>query len=126
MNDKIAYIETKKRTYPIVFNLNVLEDLQDKYGSFQKWGEIVSNNIDGDESKDREPNIKDLKQGLMLMINEAIDMENEDKTEDEKEEFVNERQLGRIISEVGQDKILKSIMDLTVDSTQTDNNSKNV
>lgn len=121
MNDKIAYIETSKKKYPIVFNLNVLEDLQDEYGSFQKWGEIVSGSIE--ESENAEPNIKDLKKGLMLMINEAIDIENEDKTD--KQEFVNERQIGRIISEVGQDAVLKSIMDLTVDSTKTDSKSKN-
>lgn len=120
MNDKIAYIETSKKKYPIVFNLNVLEDLQDEYGSFQKWGDSVDN------KQDEEPNIKDLKRGLMLMINEGIDIENEDKNDNDKQAFVNERQIGRIITEVGKDKILKSILDLTVTSTQTNNNGKNV
>jgi len=117
MNDKISYLKTKKKKYPMVFNINVLEDLQTEYGSFQKWGEVVENSETG------EPNIKDLKKGLMLMINEGIDIENEDKSE--KEEFVNDRQLGRIISEVGTVDILNAIKNLTSLSTSTDSEIKN-
>ena len=117
MNNKISYLETKKRKYPMVFNINVLEELQTEYGSFQKWGDVVKNDETG------EPNIKDLKKGLMLMINEGIDIENEDK--EDKEEFVNDKQLGRIISEVGTVEILEAINNLTKSSTNTDSEIKN-
>lgn len=122
MHDKIGYLETKNKVYPFVFNVNVLEDLQDEYGSFQKWVDTVGNTINGDKSV--EPRIKDIKRALMLMINEGIDIENE--SSDEKQEFVNERQVGRIMSAVGQDKIVDEMMKLIKESTEVDENSKNV
>ena len=63
MKDTMAYIETEKAKYPIVFNLNVLEEIQDKYGSLDAWGKVTRS--------DGEPNVKDLKVGIMLMINEG-------------------------------------------------------
>jgi hypothetical protein len=118
MNDKIAYIETENKKYPIVFNLNVMEEIQEKYGSMSQWGEIVENTEGG------EPKIKDLKIGLMEMMNEAIDIENEGK--EVKEPFVNAKQVGRIIGSVGFDKITKVIKDLTIASTKSeDNEGKN-
>ena len=35
MKNTICYIETEKGTYPMVFNLNVMEEIQDKYGSME-------------------------------------------------------------------------------------------
>ncbi len=119
MKDKIGYIKTAKRTYPICFNLNVLEDLQDQYGSLSAWGDVV-------ESKEKDSmNIKDLKKGLMLMINEAIDIENEDLPMEERKELVNEKQVGRIISEVGFEETTNIIMNLSAKSTDSGDNSKN-
>ena len=104
----------------ICFNINVLEEIQDKYGSLSKWGEIV-------ESKEKDGiNIKDLKYGLMLMINEAIDMNNDNLPAEKKEELINEKQVGRIISELGFEKMRKIIMDLSQKSTETDADLKNV
>ena len=118
MNDKISYIETAKKKYPIVFNLNVMEEIQEKYGSMANWGDIVENTDGG------EPKIKDLKIGLAEMINEAIDIENEGK--ETKEPFVNSKQVGRIIGEVGFYEITNVIKALTVASTKSeDNEGKN-
>ena len=120
MKDKVGYIKTAKRTYPICYNLNVLEEIQDTYGSLTAWGEIV-------ESKEKDSiNIKDLKKGLMIMINEAIDMENDNLPVEERKELVNEKQVGRIISEVGFEETTKIIMGLTKESTDTEDSSKNV
>ena len=120
MKDIIDYIETKNRKYPICFNLNVIEEIQDKYGSITNWGDVVE-----DKEKDS-MNIKDLKIGLTIMINEAIDACNDSKEEKDKEPFVNEKQVGRIISEVGWEKITKIIMNLSINSTNTEDESKNV
>ena len=118
MNDKIAYIETAKKKYPLVFNLNVMEEIQEKYGSMANWGDIVEN------KGGKEPKIKDLKIGLTEMMNEAIDIENEDR--EIKEPFVNPKLVGRIIGEVGFDKITKVIKDLTIASTKSeDSEGKN-
>ncbi len=120
MKDKIGYIETKNKKYPICFNLNVMEEIQEKYGTITAWGNLVSNKDGG------EPKIKELKEGLLIMINEAIDLQNEIKAEgDNKEEFVTSKQVGRIISEVGFTKTTEIIMNLSKNSTDTGENEKN-
>ena len=113
MKDKVGYIEVGDKKYPLCFNLNVLEDIQDEYGSLSQWGNVVENKDNG------EPRIKDLKKGLLLMINEEIDMENESKNE--KSPVLNSKQVGRIITTVGFDKIVEIIKNISVDSTQTEN-----
>ena len=115
MKDTIAYIETESRKYPIVFNLNVMEEIQEQYGSLDAWGEKTQG--------DGEPNIKDLKAGIMAMINEGIDIENE--TNGTNEAAVNGKQVGRIMTEVGVDKIILAIKNLTVKSVATEGQGKN-
>jgi hypothetical protein len=115
MKDKIAYIETSKRTYPIVFNLNVMEEIQEQYGSLDAWGEKTQG--------EKEPKIKDLKAGFLAMINEAIDIENENNNASEP--FVTDKQLGRIMTEVGIGNIVTAIRDLTVASTKSEDYEKN-
>lgn len=113
MNIKVTHIETSKRTYPLVFNLNVMEEIQEKYGSLDAWGGMT-NNIDG-------VSVKDLKFGIMTMINEAIDIENEENGTNEP--FVNEKQVGRILTEVGIQAIFEKVHELTIDSTKSDDNT---
>ena len=104
--------------YPVTFNINVMEEIQEKYGSISAWGAIVENAEGG------EPKVKDLKIGLMAMINEGIDIENE--MNGTKNPFVDSKQVGRIISERGFDSITNVIRNLTVASTSTgDNEGKN-
>ena len=118
MQNKLNYIETNERRYPIVFNINVMEEIQEAYGSISEWGAIVEN------AKGGEPKIKDLKIGLMMMINEGLDIENE-KTGGNMP-TVTSKQVGRIISEKGFEAITKVIRNLTVASTQTgDDEGKN-
>lgn len=118
MKEKLIYIETSRSTYPMSYNINVMEEIQEQYGSMEKWGKVVEN------KEEKEPKIKDLKNGLMAMINEGIDIENEDR--EEKLPFVNSKQVGRIISEVGFAEITSKIQELTINSTKTDEESKNV
>lgn len=118
MQNKITYIETNDRRYPIVFNINVMEEIQEAYGSLSAWGGIVENAGGG------EPKVKDLKIGLMMMINEAIDIENEKNGKNDP--MLNAKQVGRLIGEVGFHAITKVIQNLTVASTNTgDNEGKN-
>lgn len=116
MKNKVVYIETKKGSIPLVFNLNVMEEIQEQYGSLEKWGEITQ----GDE----EPKVKDLKAGIMAMVNEAIDIENEENGTDETP--LNEKQIGRMMTEVGIQGIVEKIQEITVASTNTgENDGKN-
>ena len=118
MNNKLTYIETKDRNYPIVFNINVMEEIQEAYGSLGAWGAIVENANGG------EPKVKDLKIGLMFMINEAIDIENEENGT--KTPMLTAKQVGRLIGEVGFGAITAVIQNLTISSTNTgDNEGKN-
>ena len=118
MKNTLTYIEATNRRYPIVFNINVMEEIQEAYGSLSAWGGIVENANGG------EPKIKDLKIGLMMMINEAIDIENEETNGNAP--MVNAKQVGRLITEVGFEVITKKIQELTIASTHTgDNEGKN-
>ena len=118
MQNKITHIEANGKRYPIVFNINVMEEIQEAYGSISAWGGIVENAGGG------EPKIKDLKLGLMFMINEAIDIENEETGGNAP--MLTAKQVGRLITEVGFEGITKKIQDLTVASTNTgDNEGKN-
>ena len=104
--------------YPVTFNINVMEEIQEKYGSISAWGAIVENAEGG------EPKVKDLKVGLMAMINEGIDIENEETGANMP--MVDSKQVGRIISEQGFEAITRIIRNLTVASTNTgDNEGKN-
>ena len=115
MKNTVVYIETEKKKYPLAFNLNVMEEIQEAYGSLDEWGRITQG---AGEAK-----IKDLKVGILAMINEAIDMQNEENNTNEP--MLNARQLGRIMSEVGIERIVKSIQEITIASTKTDDNEKN-
>lgn len=118
MNNKLSYITAGETNYPIVFNINVMEEIQEAYGSLGAWGAIVENANGG------EPKVKDLKIGLMFMINEAIDIENEEKGE--KRPMLSAKQVGRLIGEVGFGAITNVIQNLTIASTNTgDNEGKN-
>ena len=116
MKNKVVYIETEKRKIPLVFNLNVMEEIQEQYGSLEKWGEITQG--------DGEPKVKDLKAGIMAMMNEAIDIENEENGLNETP--LTEKQVGRIMTEVGIQEIVKKIQEITVASTNSgEDNGKN-
>lgn len=116
MKDVIKYIETENKNYPIVMNLNVLEIIQENYGTIEKWIEII-------DSTEDLPKIKDLKVGLTAMINEGIDIENEKNGTNEP--FLTVKQVGRILSEVGLGNITKIIVSLSVESTKVDDEPKN-
>lgn len=119
MKTKLSYILNEDKRYPIVFNINVMEEIQEVYGSISQWGAIVENTESG------EPKIKDLKVGLMYMINEAIEIENEERGENKP--LLSLKQVGRLISDVGFETITNIIKNISVASTNTgDNEGKNV
>lgn len=118
MLNKLEHISANGKEYPITFNINVMEEIQEAYGSIGAWGAIVENAEGG------EPKVKDLKIGLMLMINEGIDIENE--MTGENVQSLSSKQVGRIISEIGFEAITGIIKNITVASTNTgDNEGKN-
>lgn len=115
MIDKINYLETKTEKYPLVFSLNVMEAIQDKYGSIDKWSSLIQ--------KNGEPDIKALKFFMTEAINEGIEIENEKNNE--KRKSVTSKQIGRILTEVGLSGTANKIMTTISESIQTDDTSKN-
>lgn len=95
MND-LKFLELPDgKKFPMCLSINVMAELQKKYGSFEETMELI------DSSKQDEINYAVLIDFYYYTINEGIDIYNENKNEQEKMNFVSERQAGRIISEIG-------------------------
>ncbi len=108
-------IEYKGKTYKLVFNLNVMEQIQDEYGSFEAWGKLT------DDTKG-EPNVKAVKFGFTAMLNEGIEIENEENGTDYKP--LTKNFVGRMLTEVGLEVMAKQMMNTVIESTKSD--EKNV
>lgn len=107
ISDVIKY---KDKEYKIVFNLNVMEQIQDEYGTLDKWGKLT----DGSEG---EPNIKALIFGFTCMINEGIEIDNDDNGTDIKP--FTQKQIGRLMQEVGLEEMTKVLTNTVTASTKS-------
>ena len=105
-------LEYKGKEYNLVFNLNVMEVIQDKYGTLEKWGKLT----DGAEN-DGEPNAKAVIFGIMAMLNEGIDIENEENGTEEK--MLTNKQVGRMITEIGLQSSAQLMNGVVIDSTKS-------
>ena len=111
INGKIQY---KEKEYALVFNLNVMERIQEEYGSLEEWGNLT-------DGKSGEPNAKAVIFGFTEMINEGIDIANDENGTDEKP--LTRKQVGRMITEVGLAQATNVLNDTVVKSTES--NEKN-
>lgn len=114
-------INYKGKKYNIVFNLNVLEEIQNKYGSLDNWGAILEP-TDPETGAALIPDIKEVINSFEIMINEGIEIMNDDNGTNEP--LLNHKQVGRIVSEVGVENIFAAMQTVAVDSTK-DPNEKN-
>lgn len=114
MKSKLQEIEHNGKTYKLAFDLNVMEAIQDEYGSIEAWGKLV-------EPDEGEPNIKALVFGATQMINEGIDIDNDENGTDEKP--LTHRKVARILTEVGLESVTDKVQKSVIDSTEDD--SKN-
>lgn len=108
MLNKIAYLDYGEKKYPMMFTLNVIENIQDEFGSLEKWEKEVM-------PEDGEPNIKSFKKTIAFMINEGIDYENDEFGKNEP--FVSLKKVGRIITSLGFGKTSEVFIGLVKDST---------
>ena len=114
MKDIESKITVNDKEYPIVFNLNVMEEIQEEYGTLEKWGNLT----DGTSG---EPNAKAVIFGFTAMINEGIDIQNDRNGTNEKP--LTKKQVGRLITEYGLINATKKMNDTVIQSTK--NNEKN-
>lgn len=109
MGKRLTY---KDKDYLLVFNLNVMEIIQEEYGSIDHWGSLTDGTIDG------EPNAKAVIFGFTAMLNEGIDIDNEENGTDIKPLTL--KQVGRMITEIGLDNATNALNATVVESTQGD------
>ena len=83
MKDGGSTVKLKEKDYRLLFTLNALDELQTKFGGYDKLGEIFN--------KDNPSWIKDTKWLFTLLINEGLLEENENA------EILTEQQVGRLI-----------------------------
>jgi hypothetical protein len=111
MKDIAKKITYNGKDYLIVFNLNVMQEIQEKYGTIQKWGDLT----DGGETG--EPNAKAVIVGFTAMINEGIDIMNEENGT--KDKPLTQRQVGRMITEIGLAESAKTLQNAVIESTKS-------
>ena len=112
MKSNEIFIEYKGKKYNLVFDINVVEALQIKYGSFNKWSDLIQP-TDGTES-----NMEALKFGFCEAINEGIDIANEDR--EEKIDFLTLKQVGRIITDLGLKEVNTKIQEAVIESAKSE------
>ena len=114
MKDIESRITVNDKEYPIVFNLNVMEEIQEEYGTLDKWGNMT-------DGTDGEPNAKAVIFGFTAMINEGIDIQNDRNGTNEKP--LTKKQVGRLITEYGLINATKKMNDTVIQSTKSNENN---
>ena len=109
--DVYTEIELRGKTYRMYFNLNVMQSLQKKYESFDAWIDLVQ------PKGKKEPDIEALIFGFSEMINEGIDIYNEEH--EDKINFFTEKQIGRIITELGIENLNSKLTETVLNATKT-------
>lgn len=110
MKDVSTDIKYKGETYRLVFNLNVMEEIQAEFGSIEKWGAAC-------EPGKGEPDIRALKFGFAAMLNEGLDIMNEENATERPKLTL--KKVGRMISEIGMEKTAAALNATVVKSTQS-------
>ena len=111
MKDNAGKITYKEKEYKVVFNLNVMEAIQEEYGTIDKWTELTS-------GANQEVNVKALKFGYTQMLNEALSIEAEENGTEYKPLTTNF--VGRMLTDIGLENMTKTLQDTVIESTKTD------
>lgn len=121
MKDIMDKLEYKGKEYKLIFNFNVLEAIQEEYGTLDKMLSQAYGKTTG------EPSIKALAFIIAAMVNEGIDIDNENK--ETPEPFITQKQANRMLSEFvqknGVDNVINLVDNLMAKSLQGGENSKN-
>jgi hypothetical protein len=109
--ENTATINYKGKEIKLVFNLNVMQVIQEEYKTIDAWGKLT----DGSSG---EVDIKALIFGLTQMINEGIEIDNDENGTDEP--LLTEKKVGRIITDVGLANATKALNETVINSTKDD------
>lgn len=123
MKDIMNKLEYKGEEYKLIFNFNVLEEIQSEYGTLGKLLEEAYGEKTG------EPSAKALAFIIKAMVNEGIDIDNEGKDIDARRPFITQKQANRMLTDFvqrnGVENVVKIVDDLMGKSLQGGENSKN-
>ncbi len=111
MKDYSIKFKAGDKEFSAIFNLNVMEEIQSEYGSMEKWAELT-------DAKHGEVNARALIFGLTAMINEAIDIENDEKGQNAPK--FTQKQVGRIISQAGLETSANALNNAVIEATKDD------
>lgn len=114
MKDKKIVFEVNGKEYTLIFNLNVMQEIQNEYETVDNWGNLTDGKTNG-----KETDIKALIFGIKAMLNEAIDIENE-KLE-QKKSFLTDKQVGRLITDMGLSTATEKMQETVISGTSSDN-----
>lgn len=103
--------EYKGKEIKLVFNLNVMQKIQEEYKTVDAWTKLT----DGESG---EVDIKALLFGLTEMINEAIDIDNDENGTNEP--LFSTKKVGRILTDVGLANATKALHETVINSTKDD------
>lgn len=115
MKDYKFSFEIDGDVFYLIFNLNVMEEIQEEYGTIEKWAKLT-------DGKSGEVNAKALIFGLTAMINEGTDILNEENGTNKP--MMSTKQVGRMISKMGVQESATALNNAVVEATQVE--SKNV
>lgn len=113
--DEKVILTWKGVNYNLVFNLNVMEEIQEEYGSVSAWGDLTDN--------EKEPNAKAVIFGLTAMLNEGIDIDNEDNegvAEYVPKKMLTKKQVGRLLTDVGMEEATQRLNDTVINSVASE------
>lgn len=110
MKDISSVISYKGKEYKLVFNLNVMEQIQSEFGTLDEWGKLTDGSLG-------EPNAKAVISGFTAMLNEGIDIDNDELGT--SIEPLTKKQVGRIISEIGFADAVNTLNETVIDSTKS-------
>lgn len=103
-------VEYKGKVYKLYFNFNVMEAIQEEYGSLDEWGKLS----DGGKG---EPNAKAVIFGFREMLNEGLEIENEETGTEFKPLTL--KQVGRMITEIGLQNATNTLNETVIESTKS-------
>lgn len=113
MKDYKLPLEVDGKQYTLMFDLNVMQAIQNEYGSIKAWGDKVEDSEDGMDAKA-------VIFGFREMINEGIDADNEGKAAADQQPELSLRAVGRLVTNLGISDAAGKIQQLVVQSTKDD------
>jgi len=102
MLTELTYIKTKDKKVPIYASINVMAEIQKKYGTLDAWMEQLS-------GTDDEPDITILLESMTMMINEGIEYTN--YADNKNEPSMDQKHVGWLVTEISVENATSKVLE---------------